>query len=88
MALKHSYTLLAPVYDRIVSGPIDAYRQISLSRIKDTLNKNILINGIGSGLDIPYLPEGGYYTGTDIRAPLLIAFTLWLYGQFRIKTCF
>ena len=71
MALKHSYTLLAPVYDRIVSGPIDAYRQISLSRIKDTHNKNILINGIGSGLDIPYLPEGGYYTGTDITPAML-----------------
>ena len=88
MALKHSYTLLAPVYDRIVSGPIDAYRQISLSRIKNTHNKNIPINGICSGLDIPYLPEGSYYTGTDIRAPLLIACALWLNGQFRIKTCF
>jgi len=71
MALKHSYTLLAPVYDRIVSGPIDAYRQISLSRIKDTHNKDILINGIGSGLDIPYLPEGGNYTGTDITPAML-----------------
>lgn len=71
MALKHSYTLLAPVYDRIVSGPVDAYRQISLSRIKDTHNKCILINGIGSGLDIPYLPEGGSYTGTDITPAML-----------------
>ena len=66
MALKHNYTLLAPVYDSLVSGPIDAYRQISLSRIKDINKKNILINGIGSGLNIPFLPEGACYTGTDI----------------------
>ncbi len=71
MALKHSYTLLAPVYDSLVSGPIDAYRQISLSRIKDIDNKNILINGIGSGLDIPFLPEGACYTGTDITPAML-----------------
>ena len=71
MALKHSYTLLAPVYDHLVSGPIDAYRRISLSRIKHTDNKNILINGIGSGLDIPFLPEGPCYTGTDITPAML-----------------
>ncbi len=71
MALKHSYTLLAPVYDTLVSGPIDAYRQISLSRIKDIDNKNILINGIGSDLDIPFLPEGACYTGTDITPAML-----------------
>lgn len=71
MALKHSYTLLAPIYDAIVSGPIDTYRHISLSRIKHTANKSILINGIGSGLDIPYLPEGASYTGTDITPAML-----------------
>lgn len=71
MALKHSYTLLAPVYDSIVSGPIDAYRVKSLARIKDTCNKQILINGIGSGLDIPYLADDAFYTGTDITPAML-----------------
>lgn len=71
MALKHSYTLLAPVYDSIVTGPIDAYREKSLSRITETANKNILINGIGSGLDIPYLPRDAHYTGTDITPAML-----------------
>ena len=71
MALKHSYTLLAPVYDAIVSGPIDAYRKKSLSRIKETNNKKILINGIGSGLDIPYLAEDACYFGTDITPAML-----------------
>ncbi len=71
MALKHSYTILAPVYDSLVSGPLDDYRQKSLSRIHETYNKKILINGIGSGLDIPYLATDAYYTGTDITPAML-----------------
>lgn len=71
MALKHSYTLLAPIYDRLVTGPIDDYRRQSISRIADTKNKNILINGIGSGLDIPYLANDANYIGTDITAAML-----------------
>ncbi len=71
MALKHSYTLLAPFYDALVSGPLDAYRLKSLLRIKDSKHKNILINGIGSGLDIPYLPIDASYIGTDITPAML-----------------
>jgi ubiquinone/menaquinone biosynthesis C-methylase UbiE len=71
MALKHSYTLLAPLYDSIVTGPIDAYRIKSLSRIKNSRDKRILINGIGSGLDIPYLNDDACYVGTDITPAML-----------------
>ena len=71
MALKHSYTLLAPIYDSLVSGPLDFYREKNLSRINDTNNKKILINGIGSGLDIPYLPVDACYIGTDITPAML-----------------
>lgn len=71
MALKHSYTLLAPVYDSLVSGPLDFYRKKSLSRIKDAKNKKILINGIGSGLDIPHLSGNASYIGTDITPAML-----------------
>ncbi len=71
MALKHSYTLLAPIYDYMVSGPLDEYRIKSLSKISDTNNKKILINGIGSGLDIPHLATDAIYTGTDITPAML-----------------
>lgn len=71
MALKHSYTLLAPIYDTIVSGPIDAFRKKSINRMYPTQDKKILINGIGSGLDIPYLPTDAYYIGTDITPAML-----------------
>jgi ubiquinone/menaquinone biosynthesis C-methylase UbiE len=71
MALKHSYTLLAPVYDSLVSGPLDFYRAKSLARIKDSADKKILINGIGSGLDIPHLSDDASYIGTDITPAML-----------------
>jgi len=71
MALKHSYTLLAPIYDTLVSGPLDVYREKSLARLHEISDKKILINGIGSGLDIPYLPTGANYTGTDITPAML-----------------
>ncbi len=71
MSLKYSYTLLAPIYDHIVSGPLDAVRQRSLARLNSVRGKHILINGIGSGLDIPYLPEGAFYTGSDITPAML-----------------
>ncbi len=71
MALKHSYTLLAPFYDALVSGPLDDVRQRSLARLTSVEGKKILINGIGSGLDIPYLPDGADYTGSDITPAML-----------------
>ncbi|HHJ34535.1 MAG TPA: class I SAM-dependent methyltransferase [Gammaproteobacteria bacterium] len=71
MALRHSYTLLAPVYDTIVTGPLDACRIKSLARVTDSKDKKILINGIGSGLDIPHLPGDAIYTGTDITPAML-----------------
>lgn len=71
MALKHSYTLIAPLYDALVSAPMDFWRQTSLARLHDTEGKHILINGIGSGLDIPYLPHNANLTGNDITPAML-----------------
>lgn len=71
MSLKHSYTLLAPFYDIMVSSALDSARQKSLAQLQNITDKSILINGIGSGLDIPYLPREAQYTGTDITAAML-----------------
>jgi ubiquinone/menaquinone biosynthesis C-methylase UbiE len=71
MALKHSYGVLAPLYDRVVSGPLDRVRRKSLARLPDVTGKEILINGIGTGLDLQYLPGGAIYTGTDITPQML-----------------
>jgi phosphatidylethanolamine/phosphatidyl-N-methylethanolamine N-methyltransferase len=71
MALKHSYSVLAPVYDFAVRGPLDSARRKSLARIEDFNDRDILINGIGTGLDLDHLPHGARYTGTDIT-PLML----------------
>jgi len=71
MALKHSYSPLTPLYDAAVRGPLDGVRRRSLARLKDINNKDILINGIGTGLDLEYLPDGAHYTGSDIT-PLML----------------
>jgi phosphatidylethanolamine/phosphatidyl-N-methylethanolamine N-methyltransferase len=71
MSLKFSYTLLAPIYDSMVSSSTETMRSESLKRLKLFKNRKILINGIGSGLDIPFLPSSHDYTGTDITPSML-----------------
>ena len=71
MALKHSYSLLAPLYDLAVKGPLNQARKRSIARLPDIAGKTVLINGIGTGLDLEYLPPGARYTGSDIT-PLML----------------
>ena len=71
MALKHSYSVLAPLYDLAVRRPLDSARRRSLARIENFEDRDILINGIGTGLDLEHLPHGARYTGTDIT-PLML----------------
>ncbi|RDH81672.1 MAG: phosphatidylethanolamine N-methyltransferase [endosymbiont of Galathealinum brachiosum] len=71
MGLKFSYTLLAPVYDSIVGSATQKMRLTSLQRLNRSTPQNILINGIGTGLDIPFLPEHHNYTATDLTPAML-----------------
>jgi len=71
MGLKSSYTLLAPIYDSIVSSATQDMRLTSIKRLDVTDPQKILINGIGTGLDIPFLPQQHNYTATDITPAML-----------------
>lgn len=73
MSLKFSYTLLAPLYDSIVGRGSQSLRKQSLAELNeiDLNDSQILIDGIGSGLDIPYLPVGPNYTGIDLTPKML-----------------
>jgi len=71
MGLRFSYTLLSPVYDAIVASPTQEIRKTSLQRINSTEPQNILVNGIGTGLDIPYLPPQHNYSATDLTPAML-----------------
>ena len=71
MGLKFSYTLLAPIYDSIVGSSTQAMRKSSLQRLHDIDAQQVLINGIGTGLDIPFLPTHHNYTATDLTPAML-----------------
>jgi len=71
MGLKHSYTLLAPLYDAVVKSATASMRKSSLQRLQMTESQHVLINGIGTGLDLPYLPTHHQYTATDLTPAML-----------------
>ena len=71
MALKHSYTLLAPIYDGLVDQVTRELRQKSLNLINHDPVPEVLISGIGTGLDIPMLDERARYSGLDITPAML-----------------
>ena len=71
MSLKHSYTLLAPVYDLMVSYATQNFRPASLARLNIQTDQKILIAGIGTGLDIPHLPQQADYLGVDLTYAML-----------------
>ena len=56
MSLRRSYTLIAPFYDAIVRRPLERARVESLSHLP-TEPAKVLIDGIGTGLDLPLLPR-------------------------------
>lgn len=70
MSLRLSYTLLAPFYD-LVAGPVfAAERRASLATLPGGAT-DVLLNGVGSGLDLPWLPAGPRYVGLDLTAAML-----------------
>jgi phosphatidylethanolamine/phosphatidyl-N-methylethanolamine N-methyltransferase len=77
MGLKHSYTLLAPIYDLMVERATMSLRMASLFEFEQTLNHIkhtqpcVLISGIGTGLDLPHLPAGPEYVGIDLTPMML-----------------
>ena len=71
MSLKHSYTLLAPIYDAIVARATLPMRKTSLARLGNVSGKNSLLAGVGTGLDLALLPAEANYTGIDITPAML-----------------
>jgi len=71
MSLRHSYTLFAPIYDLMIRGASERLRRDNLSGLETHPGQKVLISGIGSGLDIPHLPEGPRYVGIDLTPAML-----------------
>lgn len=71
MSLRHSYTVIAPLYDALLATAGTGVRAASLGQLPQQGDLDILISGIGSGLDLPYLPPCHRYVGLDLTAAML-----------------
>jgi ubiquinone/menaquinone biosynthesis C-methylase UbiE len=69
--LRSSYSLIAPLYDLLVSGPLLRARTQSLRSLPADRASDVLLSGIGTGLDLPLLPELHRYTALDFNAAML-----------------
>lgn len=71
MSLRLSYTLLAPFYDLVAKPAFAKAREKNLRLLPHSSPCNVLLSGIGTGLDLPYLPTCHHYTGLDITHAML-----------------
>ena len=71
MSLATSYTRLAPLYDRVVEAASRNARRTSLGALPRA-HSEILLCGVGTGLDLPGLPAGHHYTGIDFNRAMLV----------------
>jgi phosphatidylethanolamine/phosphatidyl-N-methylethanolamine N-methyltransferase len=69
--LRWSYSLIAPVYDLAISRPLRAARTRSLRSLPTDVAGEVLLSGIGTGLDLPLLPKLHHYTALDFNAAML-----------------
>ncbi|HEU0289580.1 MAG TPA: methyltransferase domain-containing protein [Burkholderiales bacterium] len=71
MSLRLSYTLLAPLYDLIAGTAFAEARQASLAALPGNNHDRVLVNGVGSGLDLSFLPPANSYVGLDLTRAML-----------------
>jgi phosphatidylethanolamine/phosphatidyl-N-methylethanolamine N-methyltransferase len=69
--LRWSYSLIAPIYDLVVSRPLKRARTRSLRTLPTDQAEKVLLSGIGTGLDLPLLPKLHRYTALDFNAAML-----------------
>lgn len=72
MSLKHSYTLFAPFYDAFLRAATRGPRQRSLAALAESPPCEVLLLGVGTGLDLPHLPAQHRYVGIDLTAAMLM----------------
>jgi ubiquinone/menaquinone biosynthesis C-methylase UbiE len=70
LSLKHSYTLIAPFYDRAIARATLAARRRSLAALSREAGR-VLLAGVGTGLDLPHLPAQHHYVGLDLNRAML-----------------
>ncbi len=72
MSLRTSYRFIAPFYDFFLQPATAAARKRSLARLPQNDSLTVLINGAGTGLDFPLLPQHHHYTALDLTGEMLL----------------
>jgi phosphatidylethanolamine/phosphatidyl-N-methylethanolamine N-methyltransferase len=71
VSLRLTYTLFSPFYDWFVGPALRAARRRSLAALPRS-GGHVLLNGVGTGLDLPLLPVGRRYVGLDLTRAMLV----------------
>lgn len=69
MSLRHSYTVIAPLYDALLAGAGTGVRAASLAQLPQEGGLHILISGIGSGWICPTFRRATITWGWTSPAP-------------------
>jgi ubiquinone/menaquinone biosynthesis C-methylase UbiE len=69
--LRLSYSMIAPLYDAIIERPMRAARIRSLRALTGDAPRQVLVSGVGTGLDLPLLPAQHRYTALDFNPAML-----------------
>jgi len=72
LGLHHSYALFAPAYDLLLRRVSARARRDSLAQLPAQAGQRVLLAGVGTGLDVPYLPTGNDYVGIDLTRSMLV----------------
>jgi phosphatidylethanolamine/phosphatidyl-N-methylethanolamine N-methyltransferase len=70
--LDKAYSVLAPFYNAFVAPATVRARRRSLATLEPLPAGDVLIVGIGTGLDLPYLPVQHHYVGIDLTLAMLM----------------
>jgi ubiquinone/menaquinone biosynthesis C-methylase UbiE len=65
------YRAWAPVYDTLLERFFRPGRQAAARMLAVTAGERVLLAGVGTGLDLPYLPRGADAVGIDISGDML-----------------
>jgi ubiquinone/menaquinone biosynthesis C-methylase UbiE len=68
---RFSYTLFAPWYDLAIASATRGARSASLARLDPARERQVLLCGAGSGLDLPHLPAATTFTALDLTPAMI-----------------
>jgi len=66
-----AYRAWAPVYDRLLERFFRPGREAAARALGVQPGERVLLVGVGTGLDLPFLPRGVEALGVDLSAPML-----------------